>query len=47
MTKRRLEAMEKAGEPLLPLTKPLEIEAEGDEEYEEAMTRKGGRDPEQ
>ena len=46
-TKARLEATEKAGEPMLPLTKPLSVEAESDEEYEALMAEQGGRDPEE
>ena len=47
MTKRRLEAMEKAGEPLLPLTKPLGISPESDDDYEAIMKSVGGRDPDE
>ncbi|KAL9059374.1 MAG: hypothetical protein Q9162_001243 [Coniocarpon cinnabarinum] len=47
-TRRRLEAMEKAGEPLEPLTKPLEdLDIEGDEEFEANYAKQGYRDPEE
>lgn len=45
-TARRLAAMEAAGESVLPLTRPLGIEAQTDEEYYAEVARKGGRDPE-
>ena len=46
-TAKRLELLEKKGVDLLPLTKPLEIDLEEDEEYETEMQRRGGRDPEE
>lgn len=44
-TAARLKQMEAAVEPLLPLTRPLGIAPETDEEYEAAMRKRGGRDP--
>ena len=47
-TRKRLEAMEKAGEPILPLTKPLEdVDPESEGEYEANYAKIGGRDPEE
>ncbi len=46
-TAKRLRLLEKKGVDLLPLTKPLEIDLESDEEYETQMQRRGGRDPEE
>ena len=46
-TAKRLQLLDKKGVDLLPLTKPLEIDLEEDEEYETEMQRRGGRDPEE
>lgn len=46
-TAKRLRLLDKKGVSLLPLTKPLEIDLEEDEEYETEMQRRGGRDPEE
>jgi len=44
-TARRLKEIEKSGQPLLPITLPLNIDLETDEHYEEAMKRQGARTP--
>ena len=46
-TAKRLALLDKKGVDLLPITKPLEIDLEEDEEYETEMQRRGGRDPEE
>jgi len=45
VTARRLKQLEDAGVPLLPITRPLPIDLETDEEYQEAMTSRAWRDP--
>jgi len=44
-TAHRLKQLEEAGLPLLPITHPLELDLEGEEEYLEAMKARHGRDP--
>ena len=39
--------MEQAGLDFHPVTKPLALELESDEEYEMEMQRRGGRDPDE
>ena len=46
-TAKRLKRLEQEGIDFLPVTKPLEIDLESDEEYETEMPRRGGRDPEE
>ena len=46
-TAQRLKRLEQEGIDFHPLTKPLEIDLESDEEYETEMQRRGGRDPEE
>ncbi|KAI9709782.1 MAG: hypothetical protein M1820_003185 [Bogoriella megaspora] len=46
-TAKRLKYLENNGIPLLPITQPLHIDLETDEEYDEEMARQGGRDPEE
>jgi len=46
-TAKRLQALDENGIDFLPLTKPLPIDLEGDDEYETEMQRRGGRDPEE
>ena len=45
VTARRLEALENAGIPMVPITHPLEIDLESQEDYDEIMVKRGGRDP--
>lgn len=45
LTAKRLKMLEDKGLPLLPITRPLEIDLEEDEDYEAAMKIQGGRDP--
>ena len=45
-TKRRLEAMERAGEDVYNLTRPLGVEPETDEQWLEVKRRMGEREPE-
>lgn len=40
-----MEAMEEKGIPMIPITHPLEMELETEEEYLEEMRKRGGRDP--
>ncbi|KUI74367.1 Sulfite oxidase, mitochondrial [Cytospora mali] len=47
VTAQRLKALEKAGIPIIPITHPLEIDLETREHYDEAMSKRGGRDPKQ
>lgn len=42
-----MQQIEDAGIDFLPITKPLELDMESDEEYETQMQRRGGRDPEE
>ncbi|KAK0636966.1 Oxidoreductase, molybdopterin-binding domain-containing protein [Bombardia bombarda] len=44
-TASRLKELEEKGIPLTPLTKPLEIDLETSEHYEESMRLQNGRDP--
>ncbi|KAI9815314.1 MAG: hypothetical protein M1827_002794 [Pycnora praestabilis] len=46
-TAKRLAEMEKRNIPLLPLTRPLELDLEDDTDYVAEMARRGGRDPEE
>lgn len=46
-TAQRLKLLESNGVPFNPLTKPLEIDLEEDDEYETKMQRRKGRDPEE
>lgn len=46
-TAKRMQQIEDAGIDFLPITKPLELDMESDEEYETQMQRRGGRDPEE
>lgn len=41
----RLKEIEEKGLPLLPITRPLEIDLETDEHYGEEMKKMGGREP--
>jgi sulfite oxidase len=45
LTAKRLKKLEDAGLPIIPITVPLEIDLESDEDYEAAMEAYGGRDP--
>jgi len=45
LTAKKLKLFEEKGVPFLPITRPAEWDLEGDEEYEEQMTARGGRDP--
>lgn len=44
-TARRLKTMEENGIPFEPITKPLELDFQSEEDYEKEMERRGGRDP--
>jgi sulfite oxidase len=44
-TAKRLKMLEERGLPILPITHPLEIDLETDEEYEAEMQKRQGRDP--
>ena len=44
-TDARLKVMEEKGIPLNPITRPLEIDLETEEQYEEVMKARDGRDP--
>lgn len=44
-TAARLKVMEEKGIPLNPITRPLEIDLETEEQYEEVMKARDGRDP--
>ncbi|MCJ1308472.1 hypothetical protein MMC25_002125 [Agyrium rufum] len=46
-TAKRLKQLKDRNISLLPLTQPLSIDLEEDEEYETMMQRRGGRDPEE
>lgn len=46
MTARRLKDLESRNISFLPLTQPLEIDLQDDEEYVNEMKSQGGRDPE-
>ncbi|KAK8018812.1 molybdopterin binding oxidoreductase [Apiospora marii] len=45
MTAQRLKLLEEKGMSILPITRPLEIDLETDEHYDQAMEAMGGRDP--
>lgn len=45
-TAKRIELLQRKGVPLEPITKPLSIDLEEDEEWETEMQRRRGRDPE-
>ena len=42
-----MKRLEQEGIDFLPVTKPLEIDLESDEEYETEMQQRRGRDPEE
>lgn len=42
-----MERLEKEGIDFLPITKPLAIDLESDEEYGTEMQRRGGKDPDE
>lgn len=42
-----MKRLEQEGIDFLPLTKPLEIDLESDDEFETEMQRRRGRDPEE
>jgi sulfite oxidase len=44
-TAKRLELMEEKGIPMIPITQPLEMSLESDEDYLENMRKREGRDP--
>jgi len=44
-TAARLKMLEEKGIPILPITRPLEMNLESDEEYDIEMAKKKGRDP--
>lgn len=44
-TAARLKELEEKGLPFLPLTRPLNVDLEREEQYEEEMKKRGGRDP--
>lgn len=44
-TAARLKVMEEKGIPLTPITRPLQIDLETEEDYEEVMKAMNGRDP--
>jgi len=46
-TAKRLKMLEEKGLSILPITRPLEIDLESNEEYLEEMTKRQGRDPEE
>ncbi|MCJ1393642.1 hypothetical protein MMC18_006517 [Xylographa bjoerkii] len=46
-TARRLKALEEKGLSLLPITKPLPIDLEGDDDYDLEIQRRKGRDPQE
>ena len=43
----RLAVLEKKGIPFEPITKPLEIDLEDDDHYEEEVRKRAGRDPDE
>ncbi|KAK6084264.1 oxidoreductase molybdopterin binding domain-containing protein [Seiridium cupressi] len=47
VTAKRLRMLEDKGLPIIPITHPLEIDLESDEDYDAAMDAMGGRDPEE
>lgn len=44
-TAKRMKKLDEAGIDFLPITKPLPLDLESDDEYETQMQRRGGRDP--
>lgn len=46
-TAARLKLLEEKGLSILPITKPLEISLESDEDWRASMAARGGRDPEE
>lgn len=46
-TAARLKKLEEKGDPIVPITHPVKIDLESDEEYERNMAAQGGRDPEE
>lgn len=46
-TARRLKLLEEKGLSITPITKPLEIPLESDEDWRTNMEARGGRDPEE
>jgi len=44
-TAARMKQLEAAGLSVYPITRPLKIELESDEDYEREMAARGGRDP--
>jgi sulfite oxidase len=44
-TARRLALLEERGIPIQPITKPLPFDLETDEEYDQVMAARHGRDP--
>jgi len=44
-TAARLKMLEENGIPLLPITQPIEMNLESDEEYDKEMAKRKGRDP--
>lgn len=46
-TRKRLEALERAGVPLEPITRPIPFDIEDDEHYETEMKARNGRDPQE
>ncbi|RYP68167.1 hypothetical protein DL771_006817 [Monosporascus sp. 5C6A] len=47
LTAKRLAKLEKQGKPILPITQPLDMELEGEEEWQAQMKARGGRDPQE
>ncbi|KAK9771475.1 putative Sulfite oxidase [Seiridium cardinale] len=47
LTAKRLRMLEDKGLPIVPITHPLEIDLESEEDYDAAMDAMGGRDPEE
>ncbi|KAF4552288.1 Oxidoreductase molybdopterin-binding domain-containing protein [Elsinoe fawcettii] len=45
ITAQRIKMMEEKGMSMYPLSRPLEIDLEDDDHYDEAMAKRGGRDP--
>lgn len=44
-TAARLKMIEEKGLSFTPITRPLELDVESDEQFEAAMKERGGRDP--
>lgn len=47
LTARRLKEIEQHGQTLIPITRPLTIDLETEEHYEEEMKKYGNREPEE